>query len=412
MKYKLKSLSLSKEVIIGIGIVILSLGILLFNLRRESVQSKALEQEEIQMILTTLDNLEDELLDFYTDENQDYIDSEMSLNDLKNIEPKITDLTDAFQGYKQDEIYHTFENKRNAIDTLMLDLAAKVEMEETINQLFEEKVIIGEETNLSIPIIESLTFDHISTIERYNPISESKNWKESINALIDNATEQVAQIERATEQVNAFYSEDEIIDNPTQEMYDTALLNLQKINNETVISSLKEKLTPVLTKIETNSELAKVEQQAQTEATEVEETGVEISTSNVVNNQSKTETVQAKPKTESPKQEVVQSKPSSNNNTNTKPANKPIKQETPKQPEKAKPVEKPVENSKTNHPSFFYEIGSSGKVFDTSLQASIWAENEMDKNWEDPNWFTSFTVRSYFKNDSSPEKWTVDFENY
>lgn len=63
-------------------------------------------------------------------------------------------------------------------------------------------------------------------------------------------------------------------------------------------------------------------------------------------------------------------------------------------------------------PDFVYEIGNSGKVFSTSLEASLWAEKQMDDNWEDPNWYSNFTVRSYFVNDNSPEQWTVDFTNF
>lgn len=85
-------------------------------------------------------------------------------------------------------------------------------------------------------------------------------------------------------------------------------------------------------------------------------------------------------------------------------------------PPKPNPTPKPEvsvpKEPERERPAFVYEIGNSGKVFSTSLEASLWAEKQMDDNWEDPNWYSNFTVRSYFVNDNSPEQWTVDFTNF
>lgn len=116
--------------------------------------------------------------------------------------------------------------------------------------------------------------------------------------------------------------------------------------------------------------------------------------------QSKKETVQAKPKQ---KTEALKAKAPTTNKETTKPK---------EQRAAPKPKPEPKPEPTKNRAPFFYEVGNSGKLFNTSEEAWGWAENEMDKNWENPNWYSSFTVRSYFVDDNSPEKWTVHFEHY
>ncbi len=156
----------------------------------------------------------------------------------------------------------------------------------------------------------------------------------------------------------------------------------------------------------------------ETEVVELEEMNVENSTNNQVaqltSNTETTQVAQSTQKSETPKQVATSTNTnknqSSNNNQNSGSNNQAVAPK-PSQPTQPKAPE-PPKNDKVNYPSFIYEVGNSGKIFDSYEVAYAWGDKEAFNNIrsvDNPNGYSRFGVRTYRKNDNSPEQWTVEF---
>lgn len=251
---------------------VLLISLMSYNTLKNKQEAKA--QEQIDSIVVKLNELESNVIDIYTNDEQDFINPNVTVEDVTIHKATLEDIIQTFSEHTERVEYNTFTNKRNTIDSLLLDISLKLDLEEKVNSFFEEDVIIGNRIKESVPVKKGLTLDYISGIERYNPINKATNWKDSINTLFSEAVQQVTLINEATEQTAHFFVDDEVIANATKEMYDSTLSKINKVSNESIQVALQTKMKPVLTQINENQRVAdEVESLKQEASARQEEVG-------------------------------------------------------------------------------------------------------------------------------------------
>lgn len=143
---------------------------------------------------------------------------------------------------------------------IWIDLAKNhLEQQEQVNGLFLEQdgkpVINGTEV-ASEPVIDGKTtiemINQIGTIERtvINDYNDA-NWAKDMESLLANATEQATQIATAKKALEAVYQDDQVVAEPTEEAYQQAQTEVDKIKNETVKNELNAILAQVRAALDT-----------------------------------------------------------------------------------------------------------------------------------------------------------------
>ncbi|GGC94926.1 hypothetical protein [Enterococcus wangshanyuanii] len=124
----------------------------------------------------------------------------------------------------------------------------KNDAEKAVNDLFE-KAIIDNEDDEKIAIKNDLKSDSVEKVkEKYFVVKSKDAWQININNMIENAENQLKQIDTAEKAVEQVYKEKVL--NTDQKKYDTAKKEVDKIKNAKAKKELSDKLAKVKSDID------------------------------------------------------------------------------------------------------------------------------------------------------------------
>lgn len=119
-----------------------------------------------------------------------------------------------------------------------------------VNRLFGKTVISGDTVAKNVAIKDDLKADTVKKVKDsfYNKEIQSE-WQEVVNSLLDNADDQLKQIEKSKQALEKVYKDNKVI-NTDQKNYDSAKSEIDKIINEKMKKELADKLANVKEEID------------------------------------------------------------------------------------------------------------------------------------------------------------------
>lgn len=115
-----------------------------------------------------------------------------------------------------------------------------------VNNLFSTPALNGDSITNDVAIKDNLTADEIKKVKLSK---ESTEWEKTVNALVNNADNQLKQIEKAKIAVEKVFKDNKVV-NSDKNKYDTAKAEVDKIKNKTAKKRLHEQLEKVKTEID------------------------------------------------------------------------------------------------------------------------------------------------------------------
>jgi cobalamin biosynthesis Mg chelatase CobN len=173
-----------------------------------------------------------------------YIDFQLSKDDLK----------DEFKVLKIDK--QSVERKWSVVNN-------KLNAQDAVNALFNGVVINGS-TVQSLPIKDRVTADQVANVRKtyLDGRKDSSDWFKALKSLVSDANNQLKQIDKATQAVNALFKGGKVVDGVSRDDYNKAKTEVNKVKNATVKSQLNGKLAEVLKVVKANEAKAKAEAEA------------------------------------------------------------------------------------------------------------------------------------------------------
>ena len=188
-------------------------------------QNETTSSTEVSKNLETLSKETTESLqNYFTSDDQEFIKPDMVSVSPSTIKDNLDKLKDSSDYKTLEELYQKVVSKQKSINQ--------------VNQLFEKPIIAGDKLE-----DVALASDAEIKIEK---MSGTNQFDKLINQAIDQASDQYNQLQSAQKAVATFYQNGTITDGLTQESYNAAKTEVDKVKS----AKLKEPLTKALTEAE------------------------------------------------------------------------------------------------------------------------------------------------------------------
>ncbi|MEI5993040.1 hypothetical protein [Candidatus Enterococcus mansonii] len=273
-----------KKKVLGISIGVIALIAIIIGvivLQKQATEKKKITTAQNQIVTIEKETAKEgdlyKEVEALFDEKQDFLSKEIKTTTIKEIKDKLLK--------KQTEIKklnHEFNNKlnTNTAETNSKNLQKKValaqskwEIQTEVNELFSSKepAIKGDNIKTELPITIDLTKEKITKVT--DKIKENKElkgkWKEAIDSMLKNATDQVNQVEKIKNLLNESFNGNVPKETVQQSDYDTLNKEIEKVKNEELKTAFTAKLLLMKAMIETKGQINALTQQQQAAEEEV-----------------------------------------------------------------------------------------------------------------------------------------------
>lgn len=216
------------------------------------------QAEQTQLLVnnqtTALTKLQLELQSLYSNEKTDFLSKDVTKETIDSLQNNLSKIIEKYatvpvSSVKNVETSHytnLLSDCRNSLETVQNMLTAQ----EQINGLFGKPVIVGDTVLTNVAIKDDLKADNVETAKNSYYMKGSKSeWQKAINALLEQADEQLKQIEKSKQMLEKMFKDNKVI-NTDQENYDSAKTEIDKIKNEKIKNELSESLKQVQNEID------------------------------------------------------------------------------------------------------------------------------------------------------------------
>ncbi|MBM7541156.1 hypothetical protein [Amphibacillus cookii] len=199
-----------------------------------------------------------EELDTYLDE-QGFMTEAFAVEKIETIKTNLISLQTTYSEMtiRKGTLKETADQLLHNIDTLLDradQLLSQYDHQQALNQFFVEDAITGNEVTHPV-IVENL--DH-EKLEAYyeafeqQGFDEETTWYQAIAQVLEDASEQLTQIETAEAAVAELFNNDEVIKEPSRSIYENARVSVANIRNVKIKEFSDARLDAVLKIIEEN----------------------------------------------------------------------------------------------------------------------------------------------------------------
>lgn len=232
-------------------------------------------KKEVEQAQVLVDNQSKEIKDLqvaikalFNSKKPDFLNKDVSEETLSPIREKLDKIEKDYDSI----VLPTKEVKTKDYSNYLASCKESIMMIESmlvaqkdINGLFGKTVIAGDTVTKDVAIKDDLKADTVKTVKAsfYNKEIQSE-WQKAINGLLDNADDQLKQIEKSKLALEKVYKDNKVI-NTDQKNYDSAKSEIDKIRNEKAKKELADKLAKVTQEIESKAK-AESEKKAQEQA--------------------------------------------------------------------------------------------------------------------------------------------------
>lgn len=216
------------------------------------------QTEQTQLLInkqaSALKELQQEIQNLYSNENTDFLNKDVSKETVTSLQNKLSDIEKKYSNipassltslktkYYTDVLTECTSSLKNVQDMLIT--------QEQTNGLFSEMVIVGGTVSTNVAIKDDLKTDNVETAKNsYYKKGSKSEWQKAINTLLDQADEQLKQIEKSKQMLEKVFKDNKVI-NIDQENYDSAKTEINKIKNEKIKNELSESLKQVQNEID------------------------------------------------------------------------------------------------------------------------------------------------------------------
>lgn len=137
------------------------------------------------------------------------------------------------------------QNYTSSMESLKKAMALYIKQID-VNNLFVKPVLNGDSITNDVAIKDNLTADEVKKVKLSK---ESNEWEKTVNALVNNADNQLKQIAKAKIAVEKVFKDNKVV-NYERKNYDSAKAEVNKIKNEKAKKSLQDQLEKVKTEID------------------------------------------------------------------------------------------------------------------------------------------------------------------
>ncbi|MGX7265903.1 hypothetical protein [Enterococcus crotali] len=273
---KKKVLGISMGVVALVAIVI---GVIVFQQQAKEKKKIATAQENIATIEkeTTKDGALYKEVTALFDKKEDFLSKEITPATIKEIKDKLlkkqTEIKKLKREYEKKITVDTAEMNCQNLQKKLTLANAKLEIQTETNELFSSKelAIKGDNIKNELPITVNLTKGKITEVT--DTLSENKElkgkWKEAIDSILKNATEQVDQVEKIKKLINESFDGNIPKVTVQQSDYDTLNKEIETVKNEELKATFTAKLILMKAMIDTQGQISALTQQQQAAEQEV-----------------------------------------------------------------------------------------------------------------------------------------------
>lgn len=275
---------MTKKKIVGVSIgvvalIVVIIGVVVFQ--KQASEKKKIEEAQSQIASIEKETKKDgdlykEIASLYS-ENQDFLAEKIDLEAIETAEESLSKKqveVDALKKkYGSDIDADTAELYIKKLQQKIALANDKLAVQTDVNKLFssKESAIDGETIQKQLPITTELTKEDISDVsERIEANKELQgDWKEAIDSIIKNATNQVDQVEKIKKMIAEAFDGNVPKDTVKQSDYDSLNKEIAKVRNEELKIAFTSKLILMKTMIDTKSQLdslSKQQKEAEEEA--------------------------------------------------------------------------------------------------------------------------------------------------
>lgn len=268
--------------ILGITTLLIvgSVGTGAYKVHADSVKKKNIAEmnQKINQENKKISDVQKELSALYID-GTTYLVSGLSNQQLKDLGQKVNELNTLEVTVSDKKITASLKNQ----DEEMKRVKATYEMisyqlkeQEGLNELFVKPALDGNKANKDLAIADSATKEKAEAILKETKQVENSSildsdWSKSVNELKEVALNQLKQIDVAMQKVNALFDKENVKGDVSQDAYNQAKGEVDKIKNEKAKKSLTDRLVKVAQKLEekvqAEKQKAEAEQTQQVQAT-------------------------------------------------------------------------------------------------------------------------------------------------
>ncbi|HLU21821.1 MAG TPA: hypothetical protein VKZ77_04960 [Bacillaceae bacterium] len=317
-------MNLKKSSIIGISALagVLAIGGTAFAFNQQNETELKHAKQEIKSEITNIDSIQSQLSKF--EDEDGYLSPSLTMDKLNQYEKSLNSMKDSHVDFniKKDKLNNEIEvvriGKQDAL-TKLESIKTRIEVQNEVNALFVDKAIRGTEVSTQ-PITKDTTKDKVTEVQnKLDSLTDGVNteWHTKLVELVENALNQVEQIDKAQALVTALIDGDAIKEGVSRDEHATAQTEVDKIVNEDIKKEQEVKLNKVLDNIVAREKAEKAEQEriAQEQKQAEEKAKQEqVAKQQAEQKKTSTNTQSTKPKTST----STQGKPK----TNTKPKQK------------------------------------------------------------------------------------------
>ncbi|MGX7164788.1 cell division site-positioning protein MapZ family protein [Enterococcus massiliensis] len=227
------------------AVAVVGIGGWLFYDHQEKV---AAEKAQEQKVTSALEDIQQQLDQFYLDSDQQFIKENKSLAELETVKTTL----DKYEN----------EEKYAAINASYGKLKEKFTTINQVNQLFDQPILVGDH------LAEPAVYDSLADVTLEKPTGTSA-FDQLVTQAIEKAEKQAAALQKATDAVALVYQKDQVKSDASRKNYQTANNLVKKLPDSTSKTAMLEALSAVdgaLSKKETAAKEAAAKKAAEKEA--------------------------------------------------------------------------------------------------------------------------------------------------
>lgn len=261
-------------------LVVGSVGTGAYKVHADSVKKKNIAEmnQKINQENKKISDVQKELSALYID-GTTYLVSGLSNQQLKDLGQKVKELTTLEVTVSDKKITASLKNQDEEMKRVKATyevISYQLKEQEGLNKLFVNPALDGNKVNKDLAIADGATKEKVESILKENKQVENSSildsdWSKSVNELKEVALNQLKQIDVATQKVNALFDKENVKGDVSQDAYNQAKGEVDKIKNEKAKKSLTDRLAKVAQKLEEKAQAekqkAEAEQAQQAQAT-------------------------------------------------------------------------------------------------------------------------------------------------
>lgn len=273
---RMKQLSKKQKVTIAtVAVLVVLGGSFGYKAYADGQTKKQVEQAQVLVDKQSkeIKDLQVEIKALFNAEKPDFLNKDVSEETLSPIREKLDKIEKNYDSIvlpTKEVKTKDYSNYLTSCKESIMMIESMLVAQKDINELFGKTVIAGDTVTKDVAIKDDLKADTVKTVKAsfYNKEIQSE-WQKAINGLLDNADDQLKQIEKSKLALEKVYKDNKVI-NTDQKNYDSAKSEIDKIRNEKAKKELVDKLAKVKQEIDSKSKAEsekKAQEQAVTEST-------------------------------------------------------------------------------------------------------------------------------------------------